>query len=60
MFIVQSLVIISDWWEWVDDRILLEDIKISPWKFGYHLRIKVGIVSISISKKVSPARNQAL
>ena len=59
-FIVLSLVIISDWSEWVGDRNLLGDIKILPWKCGYHLGIKVAIVSISISKKVSPGGNQAL
>ena len=55
-----SLVIISVWGECVSDRNLLGDIKISPWKCRYRLRIKVAIVLISISKKVSPSGNQAL
>ena len=48
------------WWEWVGDRNLLGDIKISPRKCCYRLGIKVAIVLISISKKVSHGGNQAL
>ena len=55
---VLSLVIISVWWEWVGDRHLLGDIKILPWKCRYRLGIKVAIVLISISKKLSPGGNQ--
>ena len=51
--------VVSDRWEWVGDRYLLGDIKISPWKFCYHLGIKVPIVLTSISKKVSPGGNQS-
>ena len=58
-FFLLSLVIRSVWWEWVGDRNLLGDIKTSPWKCHYCLRIKVAIVLISISKKVSPGGNQA-
>ena len=42
------------------DRILLGDIKISPWKCRYRLGIRVEIVLISITKKVAPSGNQAL
>ena len=52
--------IISVWWEWVGDRNLLGDIKISFRKCRYRLGIKVTIVLISISKKVSPGGNQTL
>ena len=48
------------WWEWVGDRSILGDIKITPWKCRYRLGIKVAIVLIFISKKVSPGENQAL
>ena len=59
-FFLLSLEIMSVWWEWVGDRNFLGDIKISPWKCPYGLEIKVAIVLISISKKVSPSGNQAL
>ena len=58
-FFLLSLVIISVWWEWVGDRNLLGNIKILLWKCRYRLGIKVAIVLIFISKKVSPGGNQA-
>ena len=57
---IRSLVIISVWWEWVGDRNLLGDTKISPWKCRYRLGIKVAIFLTSISKKVSAGGNKTL
>ena len=44
-FFLLSLVIITVWWEWVADRNLLGDIKISPWKCRYRLEIKFKFLS---------------
>ena len=59
-FFLLSLEVISVWWEWVGVRNLLGNTKISPWKRRYRLEIRLEIVLISISKKVSPGGNQAL
>ena len=50
--------ITSLWREWFGDRNLLGNVKISPWKCGYRLGLKVAIVLIS--KTVLLGGNQAL